>query len=188
MIKRWAWVNAVLVIFASFILSQSIKPGKLNKEWLLSSFPGFQIHFQNYQPQPEVIQDIEAWNEYVRIEIYLRTDCELNAELAAAFAKTMELSENPYIESDYFRLPSDLTQSEKYFLGKNITKSPTFIIYDGNSRELGRIAGSPLKSMEQDLMDILSAPPPDDYSLDYDFFMNNYHADLDVNCAECHLP
>lgn len=185
--KSKVWICVVLIFFVSSVLSESKKPGKLDIETLESSLPGFQDRFNNYQAQEPFIQQVRSFREFLRIEVYMNMECSRSKELVPAFIKILKLADNPYIEAEYFLLPNDQFQWETYSEGRSISKIPTFIVYNENL-ELGRIVEKPLQSLEQDLVDILYAAPPPDYSLDYDFFMNNYHADLDVNCSECHLP
>jgi hypothetical protein len=175
--KSKLWICAVFVIFTSSVLSESIKPEEIERDTLVSSLPGFQDHFDAYQPQEALLQQLQSGNDFIRIEVFLDMECSLSQKLVPVLMKILEDSDNPYIEAEYYQ---GLDEE------KNISKTPTFVVYR-DSRELGRIVEQPLTSIEQDLVDILSAAPPPDYSLDYDFFMHNYHADLDVNCAECHL-
>lgn len=184
--KLWIWV-AVVFLAAASLLSDSNKPGKLDREELISSLPGFEAQFESYQPEESANQQLQSWNEFVRIKVFLRLDCSASQELVPAFIKIMDAVDNPYFELEYISLSEDRSQWESDSGGHSIAKTPTFIIFKDNE-ELGRIVENPLDSLEQDLVEILQAPPPSDYSLDYDFFMNNYHADLDVNCSECHRP
>lgn len=183
--KLWIWV--AVVFFVSTVLSESKKPGKLDVESLESSLAGFQDCFDTYHPQELFIQKIRSLREYIRLEVFMNTECSRSKELIPSFIKILKTADNPYIEAEYFLLPNDQSQWETYSEGRSISKIPTFIVYNENL-EMGRIVEKPLQSLEQDLVDILYAAPPPDYSLDYDFFMHNYHADMDVNCSECHLP
>jgi hypothetical protein len=186
--KRKLWIWAAVVFFAAAsLLSDSKRPGKLDLEELMSGLPGFQDQFDSYQPQKSAIQELQSGSEFVRIKVFFRFNCSTSQELVPAFIKIMDSVDNPYYESDYISLTDDKSQWESDSGEYTIAETPTFILFKDNE-ELGRIVENPLDSLEQDLVEILQAPPPSDYSLDYDFFMNNYHADLDVNCSECHLP
>lgn len=153
----------------------------------MSGLPGFHDQFDSYHPQKSAIQQLQSWSEFVRIKVFFRFNCSTSQELVPAFIKIMDAVDNPYFESEYISLSDDESQWESDSGEYTIAETPTFILFRENE-ELGRIVENPLDSLEQDLVEILQAPTPSDYSLDYDFFMNNYHADLDVNCSECHLP
>jgi len=154
---------------------------------LIASLTGFKQHFNNYTPKDRYIEQLQFFGRSARICVYSRLGCRLGAEHIPAFIKVLDKADNPLIEAEYYILPEDQSLWEIDFPDKHISLSPTFIVYvDGE--EKGRIVEKPLNSLEQDLIDILSASPSSKPSLDYDFFMNNYHADWDVNCSECHLP
>ncbi|MFW6136837.1 MAG: thioredoxin family protein [Candidatus Aminicenantaceae bacterium] len=188
--KRKGWIILVLFVFSSIVLSELKKPEKMDEETIRSSLPGFQEKFQNYHPNDRHIEQLHSLNDFIRIEVFFSLECSDSVDYVPVFMKILEKADNPYIEAEYFVIPKDKSQRETYSHQKNITKIPTFILFIDN-QEKGRIVEKPATSLEQDLADILSTPPPPDYGVDYDFFMYNYHGDLDFNdpvCLECHLP
>jgi hypothetical protein len=63
--------------------------------------------------------------------------------------------DNPLISTTYIGIPRDKQARQEFIQGKNIEKLPTFIVTLDN-QEKGRIIETPVKSVEEDLFDIIN--------------------------------
>jgi hypothetical protein len=67
----------------------------------------------------------------------------------------MDMVDNPLIMTSYIGIPREDDSRKPFIEGKNIIKVPTFIIIIDN-QEKGRIVENPIKSVEEDLLDIIN--------------------------------
>jgi hypothetical protein len=67
----------------------------------------------------------------------------------------MDMVDNPLFMTTYIGIPRNNDSRKPFIEGKNIIKVPTFIIIIDN-QEKGRIIEDPVKSVEEDLLDIIN--------------------------------
>lgn len=132
--------------------------GELTIEEILENFPEWQIKADSYTPSPEIITKLKSIDYEVKIEVFLGTWCPDSKEHVSSFFKVMKLLENPHLFISYIGLPREKESRKNYIQGKNIIKIPTFII-SVNNKEIGRIIETPSKSVEEDILSILTQKP-----------------------------
>jgi tetratricopeptide (TPR) repeat protein len=119
----------------------------------------FYLQQQNYKPDSSIVKGIEPFIQQTTIEIFLGTWC---GDSKREVPKMLQVLRMANIDTSAIRLifvsseDSIYKQSpEKEEKGKYIHRVPTFIVYQ-KKKEIGRIVESPIVSLEQDLLDILS--------------------------------
>jgi thiol-disulfide isomerase/thioredoxin len=130
----------------------------------------FVPNYQNYQVDSSYLPALKQAFKKKRIEIYAGTWC---GESKADLPKMLKLLKEAAVDSTQIKLiflnntAAQYKQSPKHEeVGKNIVRTPTYIIYNGKN-EMGRIIDSPIESFEKDLLKILSYEPyqPNFYDL-----------------------
>jgi hypothetical protein len=129
--------------------------GPLSKEEILENFPDWQEKVASYVPNMEVIAELQSIQYKIEIEIFLGTWCSDTKRNVSAYFQIMDMIDNPLFTTTYIGIPRDKDSREPYIEGKNIIKVPTFIILI-NDEEKGRIIENPVKSVEEDLLDIIN--------------------------------
>ena len=129
--------------------------GPLSKEEILENFPDWQEEVASYVPNLEVIDKLQSIPSEIKIEIFLGTWCPDTKRNVSAYFKIMDMVDNPLFITTYIGIPRDNDSRKPFIEGKNIIKVPTFIILI-NNEEKGRIIENPVKSVEEDLLDIIS--------------------------------
>lgn len=149
----------LLIFFIAFLFlftsseAQVELLGELTKEEILEKLPDWQAVVASYTPKPEVIEKLKSINREIQIEVFLGTWCPDSKAHVSAYFKIMELVENPFVRTTYIGLPRDKQARQEFIEGKNIVRIPTFIV-TMNNQEKGRIIETPVKSVEEDLLDI----------------------------------
>jgi hypothetical protein len=129
--------------------------GPLSKEEILENFPDWQMEVASYVPDQEVIEKLQSIPSEIKIEIFLGTWCPDTKRNVSAYFKIMDMVDNPLFMTSYIGIPRDNDSRKPFIEGKNIIKVPTFIILI-NDEEKGRIIENPVKSVEEDLLDIIN--------------------------------
>lgn len=149
----------LLIFFIAFLFlftsseAQVELSGELTKEEILEKLPDWQAVVASYTPKPEVIEKLKSINREIQIEVFLGTWCPDSKAHVSAYFKIMELAENPFVRTTYIGLPREKQARQEFIEGKNIVRIPTFIV-TMNNQEKGRIIETPVKSVEEDLLDI----------------------------------
>lgn len=133
------------------------KPVKIGREQLLATDPGWQDNYDNFQPDPWVIEKIrEKADHGLKVEVYLGIWCIDSKNNVPRFMKIMDLVKglNPTIT--YFDVKRSDKKGTPYFVEElKIERVPTFIFYHHN-KEIGRIVENPLKSLGEDILAIIT--------------------------------
>ena len=129
--------------------------GHLSKEDILQNCPDWKAEIASYFPNQEVIEKLNSIQNEIRIEVFLGTWCPDSERNVSAYFKIMEMVDNPLFITTYIGIPRDKDSRQPLIQGKNIIKVPTFIIFIDN-QEKGRIIENPIKSLEEDLLDIIN--------------------------------
>jgi len=155
-------MKKIIFPFLCFILLLSISVygtlellGPLSKEEILENFPDWQVEVASYVPNQEVIEKLQAIPSEIKIEIFLGTWCSDTKRNVSAYFKIMDMVDNPLFMTTYIGIPKDNDSRKPFIEGKNIVKVPTFIVSIDN-QEKGRIIEDPIKSVEEDLLDIIN--------------------------------
>jgi thiol-disulfide isomerase/thioredoxin len=128
--------------------------GPLTREAVLKDCPDWQEVVALYQPDGPALDGLKAFNRPVQVEVFLGTWCPDSKAHISELFKVLDLADNLLISATYIGVPQDKAQRSEYYQGKDIQKLPTFLVFI-EGQEKGRIVEVPLKSMEQDLLDIL---------------------------------
>jgi hypothetical protein len=115
-------------------------------------------NYNNYQIDSNYISAISKAFKKKRMEIFAGTWC---GESKADMPKMLKILKAAGVDSTQIKLiflnntAAQYKQSPGHEeAGKNIIRTPTYIIYNG-TKEMGRIIDSPVESFEKDLLKIL---------------------------------
>ncbi|MBN2012895.1 thioredoxin family protein [candidate division KSB1 bacterium] len=148
-------------IFFSCSHTRTLSPpnillGWLTSEQLFKDFPAYQEEKQLYQPDENMIQQLQRLDHTFDVLVFLGIWCpDSKREVPRFFSILDRLPASSWNVRLYGldRRSQDTTDMrEKY----QVEFIPTFIIYQ-NEQEIGRIAERPMLSLEQDLLDICSS-------------------------------
>ena len=118
------------------------------KEW-------FQTGYNDYQPNTETITLIKQLQSNYTITIFMGTWCEDSQNQTPKFYKILDKIGYDKKNVTLITMKRDKTTPELFEKGLNITNVPTFIFYR-KGKEINRIVESPVESLEQDMLSILS--------------------------------
>ncbi len=111
--------------------------------------------YNNYTLSEKMESEIQKnLNDYT-ITIFMGTWCEDSQNQVPKFYKILEEVNFPSKKVTLITMARDKTTPEQFEKGLNITNVPTFIFYK-NGKEVNRIVESPVVSLEQDMLDIIS--------------------------------
>jgi len=145
----------VLIAGANVAFGQAELTGPVVREQILKDHPDWQQVVATYMPSAPALEKLKALNIPVHVEVFLGTWCSDSKAQVNAFFKVLDMVDSPLITASYIGVPQKKEARSQFTGGKDIQKIPTFIItVDG--MEKGRIIETPLKSIEQDLLDILA--------------------------------
>lgn len=163
-----------MLLFLSILLAGSIKAqddnlrttdvksgkeiliGSINREGLISMGDWFYQEYNNYHPDSAIVAQIRAHNaDYPYVFIVLGTWCGDSREQVPRFLKIMDALNYP--SGQIFMVAVDRDKKAGNFcIGDfNITLVPTFIMSQQGD-ETGRIIETPVVSLEQDFLNILT--------------------------------
>lgn len=117
-------------------------------EWFAQSY-------NNYSLTEEMKSEIQKNLKDYTITIFMGTWCEDSQNQVPKFYKILEDVDFPSKKITLITMARDKTTPEQFEKGLNITNVPTFIFYK-NGKEVNRIVESPVVSLEQDMLDIIS--------------------------------
>ena len=143
-----------LVFLGILLPGQTELLGELTPAEIFQALPDWQDVVEAYSPNPETISRLQALSEEIQIEVFLGTWCPDSKQHVSAFAKVMDLVQNPLIRIRYIGLPQKKEDRSKYVQGKDIQRIPTFIVTI-RGQEVGRIIETPQTSVEEDLWKII---------------------------------
>ena len=129
--------------------------GPLSQGQILDKCSDWQAVVAAYNPNAEFIDKLRSVSSEVKVEIFLGTWCPDSKAHVSEYFKVLELADNPLIQTFLIGVPRDKSKRAAYYQGKDIERLPTFVVYI-DSREKGRIVEVPTKSVEEDLVEVLS--------------------------------
>ncbi len=162
-------VNLAILLFVTSIFSlqcssrekkepstPQILTGWLTKNTLFAEFPDYEQQMHDYQPEADIIKQIDVLNKDIHILMILGTYCPDCKREVPRLLKIIDELQQTRIHYKMFglnRAKADTSgMREKY----GIEYIPTFIIYVEDT-ELGRIIERPMIRLEHDLLEILQA-------------------------------
>jgi len=152
--KRHFTIFWIILPFSISVYGGLELVGPLSKEDILQNFPDWEVEVASYVPNQEMIEKLKSIQSEIKIEIFLGTWCSDTKSNVSAYFKIMDMVDNPLFMTTYVGIPKDKDSRKPFIEGKNITNVPTFIIFM-NNQEKGRIIENPIKSVEEDLLDII---------------------------------
>ncbi len=152
--RHFLFLLAFLLGSASFGSGQDLV-GPLTREQILSGCPGWDAVAASYIPSPEAVARLREFNRPVQIEVYLGSWCSDSKAHVPAFLTVLDAVDSPLFSATFIGVPENKEARGEFTAGKNIQKIPTFII-SVEGQEKGRIIETPVKSVEQDLVEILT--------------------------------
>jgi len=137
---------------------QKILIGQVNHEGFIQEpfHSWFEFEYESYQPADSVIQKLQE-TDYGSIDIHIvmGTWCSDSRRELPRFIKIAEQIGHPPSKMKIIGVNSKKTVPGIMLDSYNFERVPTFIFYkEGN--EIGRIIETPVKSLEEDLLEILT--------------------------------
>jgi hypothetical protein len=131
--------------------------GKCNLKGLKADTFGlvFNEEYKKYLPDSATVVLLHSKMKKITFEIVMGTWCGDSKEQVPRFIKVLDdikykTKKLRFLCLDHFFKADDFEKGKN-----NIQKVPTFIIYR-KKKEIGRIIESPMKSLEKDLLDVIS--------------------------------
>ena len=153
--RRLSFIVITFVLTCVLFYGQSELVGPLTPDEIIGTHPDWQDVVTGYVPAEQAIQKLIDINIPVQVEVFLGTWCSDSKTQVSAFFKVLDAIDSPLITASYIGVPKDKAARQPYIEGRDIQRLPTFIVsVDG--QEVGRIIETPVKSVEQDLLDILA--------------------------------
>ncbi len=131
--------------------------GKVNRRGLqMSEFSDwFLPGYEEYSPNPEVLEKLEPLMDEVAITLFMGTWCEDSHRDVPHLYKILDAVNFDESNMEVYAVSEDKTTPEGFENGKNILQVPTIIFYK-DGKEQGRIVEYSIFTLEQDMLDILS--------------------------------
>ena len=116
----------------------------------------FSEDYNDYTLTEDTENELESKLKDYTITIFMGTWCEDSQNQVPKFYKILEEVDFPSKKTTLITMARDKTTPELFEKGLNIKNVPTFILYK-DGKEVNRIVESPVISLEQDILDILSS-------------------------------
>ncbi|QLG45329.1 TlpA family protein disulfide reductase [Costertonia aggregata] len=135
--------------------------GQVNKDaFMANSFKTwFSTGFDQYQVDSTTLEPIKKKFFEHHIKVFMGTWCGDSKREIPRFYKILEAIDFPKEQLQMIAVDNSKANYKKSpggeEKGRNITKVPTFIFYN-NGKEVNRIVESPIKSLEKDIVAIIS--------------------------------
>lgn len=165
-------LSAMVVLFACTSQAQNLNKKEMDKSHAreilinnctrdsLIAFPEFKTaydpNYANYTPDATVVAQLENVMKHEKITIVLGTWCGDSKLQVPHFYKVLDAA---HINTDDVHIicVDGVKQADNGLIGNmNIQRVPTFIFSDKDGKELGRITEHPTKTLEADMLAILS--------------------------------
>ena len=156
--SRRIWLAAAtgMVILAAALaqVKEVELVGSLTKDKILEAMPEWKQQMATYAPKLDVVDKLRSLPQPVHIRVFLATWCPDCKKHVSAFFRVMEMVDNPSISVELIGVSKDKKEPSQPIQENRVERVPTFIVVM-NGDEKGRIIEIPVKSVEQDLVDIL---------------------------------
>ena len=132
--------------------------GEVTLKTILETKKEYAAAARAYTPGPEGLAALRDCRKSTEIVVFFGTWCPHCRKWMPAFLRTMELAGNPRLTVRYIAVDEELNNPHDEIWKYNAHVVPTFIVLRGG-KELGRIRERPMKTIEQDLAEILINNP-----------------------------
>ncbi len=126
--------------------------GDVSKEQLYFDFPVWQEQENIYKPNMEAVKKTAAYSKDVHVRLFFGTWCGDSRRNVPRFFKSIK--GNKHITVSIWAVDRKLKLDNNLPAQNKIERIPTFI-FEQNGVEIGRIIENPIKTIEQDIVDIL---------------------------------
>lgn len=131
--------------------------GKMNRQGLqLDGFKEwFEPQYQAYNPNPEVISELKPLIKDIDITVFMGTWCEDSHRDIPDLYRILDELDYDQSKLTMYGVSEDKTEPADLVAKYDIIQVPTIIFYK-NEKEIGRIVEYSIRTLEQDMLDILS--------------------------------
>lgn len=151
-------VDGDQIVFAVEGRNVAVKPkpvltGNQGAAALVEYDPTYGSKRDIYTPAGDLVSELRALGDDVRVRIYFGTWCPFCGEMVPRVLKIEESLAGSNIRFEYYGLPRSISEDAEA-RAMNISGVPTGVVYrDG--KEVGRISGNGWRSPEQAILDLL---------------------------------
>lgn len=147
---------------------ETILIGKINREGLINQefSPWYNDGYAVYEPNKNVLEQLYPLINDVEIVTFMGSWCEDSHRDIPILYKILDELDYDESDMDMYAVSEDKTEPADLVKKYDIQQVPTIIFYK-NGKELNRIVEYPIRSLEQDMLDILSGK---DYKHPYSDF------------------
>ena len=109
---------------------------------------------KNYQPKETQVESLRSLLSDITFRVFMGTWCEDSQMQVPAFIKILETAGYNLSSIKMIAVDRDKIEPKQNLRGFNIEYVPTIIVYKGGE-EFGRIVEHPVKTLEEDLVDLI---------------------------------
>ncbi len=150
--KRVAFIIEILTIVSFVFASRIVIIGETNPTEIFMLKDWKKI-YENYSPDLGTVDKIKKFTKDVSAEIYLGTWCKDSRNNVPKLIKIFEFL--PDIKVKYVAVIWRSCDKSGIYKKMDLKRIPTIVFYR-NGKEVGRIIENPVKTLEKDILDILS--------------------------------
>ena len=115
----------------------------------------FDPGYENYIPDHAVMKELQPLMENLEITLFMGTWCEDSHRDVPHLYKVLDNLDFDESKMEVYAVSEEKTTPQGYEIERNVHHVPTIIFYK-NGVELGRIVEYSIRTLEQDMFDILS--------------------------------
>lgn len=115
----------------------------------------FDPGYENYIPDHAVMKELQPLMENLEITLFMGTWCEDSHRDVPHLYKVLDNLDFDESKMEVYAVSEEKTTPQGYEIERNVHHVPTIIFYK-NGEELGRIVEYSIRTLEQDMFDILS--------------------------------
>lgn len=127
--------------------------GEVSSQQLLAAYPAFQAEYERYMPsvaELEAVKQLQGTTMTVLFGIW----CHDSVREVPRLLKVIDVAKVSHIDLRLIAVNQQKQEPTGLFRRLNLRYTPTFILFDGEE-EMGRVIEKPLKSLGQDLSDLI---------------------------------
>jgi hypothetical protein len=130
--------------------------GVVSLEEIFRACPDWRTATASYRPNSKAVSNLRKKSASgIFVEIFFGVWCPDSKYRISEYAAVLEAAGNPLIRNIFIGLPRNRESRASYTEGRDIRKIPTFVV-SRDGHEKGRIIEIPIKTVEEDLVEILS--------------------------------
>ncbi len=149
------FISAGLVFLFALGLPGSVQISGIDRDAILRTSQEWQDIYDQCVLDDAILAAIAAKATDLTIDVYLGTWCSDSRQHVPVFLRLADALGNSGLVVNYFAVERKPDKSMKYFVDElAVERVPTFIVRrDG--REIGRIVENPLKTLAEDMLEII---------------------------------